>query len=187
MGDPAFSVPPQFDQRGAPFTCVHNGRIDIGAYEAQPLLADVNGDHVVDGLDFLLIQTTGGDIAQWNAEYGVSEPASQLAAAATGEDTPADFWLSLPELDADQRDEPLPEYVALEPIDRAFIQGDIQETSDGRDAPLTLPRSSDATDEPVDAELDEALIQGLTPLAIDYRPFGTDSESGVVPVVVRKP
>jgi len=34
-GDPGFLPPPNFDQRGAPFTRVVGGRIDMGAYEQQ--------------------------------------------------------------------------------------------------------------------------------------------------------
>ena len=35
-GDPVFTPPPAFDQRGAPFVRVFNGRIDIGSFELQP-------------------------------------------------------------------------------------------------------------------------------------------------------
>ena len=34
-GNPDFSPPPDFDQRGEPFARVHNGRIDMGATERQ--------------------------------------------------------------------------------------------------------------------------------------------------------
>jgi len=34
-GDPNFTPPPFFDQRGAPFHRVVNGRIDIGSFEVQ--------------------------------------------------------------------------------------------------------------------------------------------------------
>jgi hypothetical protein len=37
-GDPAFSGL-KFDQRGAPFKRVENGRVDIGAYEVQTSIA----------------------------------------------------------------------------------------------------------------------------------------------------
>jgi hypothetical protein len=35
-GDPNFIPPPYYDQRGAPFVRVFNGRIDIGSFELQP-------------------------------------------------------------------------------------------------------------------------------------------------------
>jgi hypothetical protein len=35
-GDPNFTPPPSYDQRGAPFVRVFNGRIDIGSFEVQP-------------------------------------------------------------------------------------------------------------------------------------------------------
>jgi hypothetical protein len=35
-GDPNFSPPPSYDQRGCPFDRVFNGRIDIGSFETQP-------------------------------------------------------------------------------------------------------------------------------------------------------
>ena len=35
-GDPNFTPPPFYDQRGCPFVRVFNGRIDVGSFEAQP-------------------------------------------------------------------------------------------------------------------------------------------------------
>jgi hypothetical protein len=35
-GDPTFTPPPSYDQRGSPFVRVFNGRIDIGSFEVQP-------------------------------------------------------------------------------------------------------------------------------------------------------
>jgi hypothetical protein len=35
-GDPNFTPPPDYDQRGSPFVRVFNGRIDIGSFEVQP-------------------------------------------------------------------------------------------------------------------------------------------------------
>jgi N-acetylneuraminic acid mutarotase len=35
-GDPNFTPPPLYDQRGSPFVRVFNGRIDIGSFEVQP-------------------------------------------------------------------------------------------------------------------------------------------------------
>ena len=36
MGDPNFTPPPTYDQRGNPFVRVFGGRIDIGSFEVQP-------------------------------------------------------------------------------------------------------------------------------------------------------
>jgi len=57
-GDPGFSSPPEFDQRGAPFARVVGGRIDIGAVEVQPIIpsADFDSSGFVTGLDFLAWQ-----------------------------------------------------------------------------------------------------------------------------------
>jgi hypothetical protein len=57
-GDPSFTTPPDYDQRGVNYERVHGARIDIGAYEL--LLADGNLDGKVDGLDYL----------RWAANYG---------------------------------------------------------------------------------------------------------------------
>ena len=35
-GDPSFTPPPNYDQRGSDFQRVFNGRVDIGAFEVQP-------------------------------------------------------------------------------------------------------------------------------------------------------
>jgi hypothetical protein len=35
-GDPNFTPPPFYDQRGCPFLRVFNGRVDVGSFEAQP-------------------------------------------------------------------------------------------------------------------------------------------------------
>lgn len=89
-GNPNFAGPPDFDQRGGPYQRVFGGRIDIGAYEAQPPKADFDGDHDVDGNDFLIWQVGFGvgaahaegdadgdmdvdavDLAIWEAEYGL--------------------------------------------------------------------------------------------------------------------
>jgi hypothetical protein len=63
-GDPAAMAGvggvPQFDQRGAPFTRVHGGRIDMGAFEAQPnpLTGDYNLNGVVDTADAVVWRKT---------------------------------------------------------------------------------------------------------------------------------
>jgi predicted outer membrane repeat protein len=53
LGDPGFLSPPDFDQRGAPFARVYNGRIDIGSFESQPVVidGDFNDDGFYDCLD----------------------------------------------------------------------------------------------------------------------------------------
>jgi hypothetical protein len=38
-GNPSFTPPPSFDQRGSPFHRVFNGHIDIGSFEVQPVRA----------------------------------------------------------------------------------------------------------------------------------------------------
>ena len=98
MGDSAAmagvgDVPPT-DQRGGLFTRVSGGRIDIGAYEAQPFAADFDENGVVDGRDFLALQLGYGtpsaqkvdgdadgdqdvdalDRAIWEAQYGLEQP-----------------------------------------------------------------------------------------------------------------
>jgi len=51
-GDVAFSPPPDFDQRGAPFVRVSGGRIDMGAFERQSVAAvDLVVDTLVDEMD----------------------------------------------------------------------------------------------------------------------------------------
>ncbi|MEX0613058.1 MAG: choice-of-anchor Q domain-containing protein, partial [Pirellulales bacterium] len=91
-GDPSIVFnPAEYDQRGAPFARVSGGRIDIGAFEVQPiivppdLLGDYNQDGSVDAADYVVwrktLGTTGvvpfsgadgngdGDITE--ADYGV--------------------------------------------------------------------------------------------------------------------
>src|SRR5262249_56283595 len=41
-GDPSFTPPPDFDQRGPGYPRVGNERIDIGSFEAQPPAAQTN-------------------------------------------------------------------------------------------------------------------------------------------------
>ena len=144
MGDPSFSVPPDSDQRGEPFDRVYNGRIDIGSYESQPLMADVNGDHRVDSQDFLWIQRNGGDFVRWNAEYGLSEPPAPPPPLAPSLVSMADstveqpisveqpylaepllasvtYWLSLPErLSADQSESSDPTIANAANFDKAL-------------------------------------------------------------------
>jgi predicted outer membrane repeat protein len=65
-------VVPVHDQRGAPFTRIYGGRIDIGAFEVQPegvLFGDYNLDGVVDT----------GDYTVWRNGMGMSVPAGRGA------------------------------------------------------------------------------------------------------------
>ena len=48
-GDPSFTPPPDFDQRGTGFARVVNGRIDIGAFEAPQYAAQVQQPINADG------------------------------------------------------------------------------------------------------------------------------------------
>jgi hypothetical protein len=66
-GDPAVVAGvngvPLHDQRGAPFTRVYGGRIDIGAFEVQPdgvLLGDYNNDGSVNSADYSVWRNASG-------------------------------------------------------------------------------------------------------------------------------
>jgi predicted outer membrane repeat protein len=65
---------PLHDQRGAPFTRVYGGRIDMGAFESQPtdrVLGDFNRDGVVDAGDYVVWRrTTGSAVAPGTAADG---------------------------------------------------------------------------------------------------------------------
>ena len=66
-GDPGF-VSAGFDQRGAPFARVVNGRIDIGAYEfGASNAADLNGNGFVDFEDLTVL------LAAWNQNVSAAE------------------------------------------------------------------------------------------------------------------
>jgi hypothetical protein len=110
---------PEFDQRGEPFTRIYLGRIDIGAYEAQPdqghFIADFDDDGDVDGRDFMIWQrgfgrsgpeverqhgdatgdgdVDGNDLAVWQATYG-KYPAPGIIAALTVESEDSFGWLA---------------------------------------------------------------------------------------------
>jgi CSLREA domain-containing protein len=113
-GDPALAAgvdgTPLFDQRGAPFGRVANGRIDIGALESQPAAGqysgDFDGDGDVDGRDFLAWQrgygqtlgatssdgdamtdgdVDGLDLVVWQEMYGTTNAESGLRNADSAE------------------------------------------------------------------------------------------------------
>ncbi|HEY3395102.1 MAG TPA: choice-of-anchor Q domain-containing protein, partial [Lacipirellulaceae bacterium] len=73
-GDPAAKAGvggvPLYDQRGAPFTRVYGGRIDIGALEAQPnpLTGDYNFSGVVDAADAVVWRKTLGSTTDLRAD-----------------------------------------------------------------------------------------------------------------------
>lgn len=73
-GDPAASAGqngvPLNDERGAPFTRVYGGRIDMGAFESQPnpLPGDYNFNGVVDMADYTLWRNTLGSTSDLRAD-----------------------------------------------------------------------------------------------------------------------
>jgi len=60
-GDPGFTPPPDFDQRGDPFARVFGGRIDMGAYERQIGDMDFDGDIDYDDIVALVLGLTDLD------------------------------------------------------------------------------------------------------------------------------
>jgi hypothetical protein len=73
-GDPAavagIGTTPQFDQRGAPFSRVIGGRIDMGAveYQPNPLPGDYNFDGTVDAADYTVWRDTLGSTTDLRAD-----------------------------------------------------------------------------------------------------------------------
>lgn len=63
-GDPLTDDAMLSDQRGLPYGRESGGRIDIGAFEAQPQPADFDNDGDADGMDFLL----------WQRGFGTAGP-----------------------------------------------------------------------------------------------------------------
>ena len=84
-GDPLLEFPPASDQRGAPFSRVANGVIDIGSHEVQSAAsADFDADNDVDGSDFLAWQRgfskmAGAVLADGNTDQDADVDAQDLA------------------------------------------------------------------------------------------------------------
>lgn len=116
-GDPAAAAGingvPVNDQRGAPFTRVYGGRIDIGAFELQPtggLVGDFNRNGTVDAADYVIGRKQSGstvapasgadangdgkvndaDLVVWRSNFGAVQDASTASAVQQ---------LSMPELE----------------------------------------------------------------------------------------
>ena len=67
-GDPNFTPPPLYDQRGPGYDRVVNGRIDIGAYEVQSsLIVTTTADNGVGSLRGTLAAASNGDTIQFDA------------------------------------------------------------------------------------------------------------------------
>jgi len=118
-GDPAFDPddfdpPLLYDQRGAPFVRVFDGRIDIGAFEVQgaaPDSADFNSDGYVDGFDFLAWQRGFGltgatksdgdangdghvdsdDLAVWEQQFGTVPAPLVALSTSEGEESTTNY------------------------------------------------------------------------------------------------
>lgn len=81
MGDPAFSSPPTYDQRGFAFARVVDGRVDIGAVESSAVSADFDLDGDVDGHDFLTWQRGFGTSPNATHSQGDADIDGSVAAA----------------------------------------------------------------------------------------------------------
>jgi hypothetical protein len=110
---------PEFDQRGAPFERVSSGRIDIGAFEVQPIVVppalpgDYNGDGAVAAADYTVWRNTSGstsdlradgngdgmvdalDYAVWKSNFGAT--ASELGAGSVEQGVNAAVQVALAE------------------------------------------------------------------------------------------
>jgi hypothetical protein len=86
-GDPLFSSPPSFDQRGAPYPRVAATRIDIGAVEYQPQGPDFDGNGSLDCND---VDALVGMIAS-----GANHPTFDLTGDGQVTVDDLDRWLDL--------------------------------------------------------------------------------------------
>ena len=65
-GDPSFSPPPEFDQRGPGFARIVNGHVDIGSFELQTPAPALTPDFNSDGkIDYLLQNANTRQTAVW--------------------------------------------------------------------------------------------------------------------------
>jgi hypothetical protein len=134
---------PLNDQRGAPFTRVYGGRIDIGAFEFQPtegLVGDFNRNGVVDAGDYVLGRKQSGatvvpasgadangdgkvndaDLVMWRSNFG----AVQIAAT----------WSVVQQIS-------VPDLVTKSPIASGQVASPLQVTSkDGSSVPSDSSR-----------------------------------------------
>jgi hypothetical protein len=142
----------EFDQRGAPFTRIYLGRIDIGAYESQPdqghFIADFDYDGDVDGRDFMIWQRGFGrsgpeverqhgdatgdgdvdsnDLAVWQATYGKC-PAPGITTALGVESEDSLGWLAdsgITSLGAMVQDDDSGDEPAIDLIDQIFARAE---------------------------------------------------------------
>ena len=112
-GDPGFTTPPDFDQRGAGYQRVVNGRVDIGALEVQAPSADFDFDGDIDGRDFLAWQrgygtpaptavksqgdadndldVDGSDLTVWQDQYGTVPPLVAVSAISSAVSVEEEF------------------------------------------------------------------------------------------------
>ena len=113
MGDPNFVAPPELDQRGATFSRVSGGRIDMGAFESQ--IAPVDFDHD-DQLNCADIDKLVSMIVN-----GTSPPEFDLTGDSFVDQVDVDVWLALAGL------ENLPSHTAYVPGD-ANLDGKVDAT-----------------------------------------------------------
>jgi len=103
-GDPAAIAGvggvPEFDQRGEPFDRVAIGRLDMGAFELQPvpLVGDYNGDGSVDAADYVVWRkflSTSNDMADGDGSGVVDQPDREIWQENFGRSFQDDAWSAL--------------------------------------------------------------------------------------------
>ena len=163
VGDPSIVFSPGgFDQRGTGFARVQNGRIDIGAFEAQPFTtptADFDADGDIDGRDFLAWQRGFGtpnatrgegnsdndsdvdavDLTQWQNTYGTVPLSAAItdggdSAAAYQDAVDAAMAMGLLRIPVEEVDDSAGSNTGIgaEPITESAFAGDNLQTSAGK-------------------------------------------------------